>query len=461
MTQKVFNFPESTSKTQTHIITIPGLKNISSIVINTGTATVEKIEGDKVTIKLSGGSYSRRVQTGGSYTPADSKTVSEERSGTTKVAKVGGSSSGQSPSSISYNSGGYSGTLSRISLEEGPLQDIGDYLMKDWTAIYSGTVTKPSSDTRTYTYYYQYDVTIDYIDNSPPVISGIDTNLGDKNVGFIISYQVDDVDAGDSLEVTEKLNNTILRTISGAPRNQPLEIEITNEILFSLELNSENVVEIKVDDRQGNIAYRRYNFRRTNTAPIISNQDEDLGQKLEPFNIDFSVSDMEGNPITVKTYLNNILKEEYQVEDGATNTFTIPSEGWYKLGIGQHSIKIEAMDEHGAIAYRHYYFTRYDDKIQFTLKAPIETDIMATKILVTPTWVIPQGAIATVEACNNAYDENSTWEDITSQVLISRHYNFTNAAKTAAKWGINVRFTIEKGTAIEQAVINGFGGAFE
>lgn len=461
MEQKVFNFQESASKTQTHIITIPGLKNLSSIVTNTGTATVEKIEGDKVTIKLSGGSYSRRVQTGGSYTPSDSKTVSEERSGTTKVAKVGGSSSGQSPSSISYNSGGYSGTLSRISLKEGPLQDIGDYLLKDWTATYSGTVTKPSSDTRTYTYYYQYDVTIEYIANSAPTIDGIDSNLGDKNVGFIISYQVDDVDAADSLEVTEKLNNTILRTINGAPRNQQLEIEITNEILFSLPLKSENSIEIKVDDRQGNIAYRRYNFRRTNTAPIISNQDEDLGQKLEPFSIDFSVSDMEGNPITVITYLNTILKEEYQAEDSATNTFTISKEDWYKLGIGQHSIKIEAIDEHGATAIRNYTFTRYDDKIQFTLKAPIETDIMATKILVTPTWTIPAGAVAKVEACNNAYDDIPTWEDITSQVLISRHYNFTNDIKTAAKWGINIRFTIEKGTATEQCIINGFGGAFE
>lgn len=86
---------------------------------------------------------------------------------------------------------------------------------------------------------------------------------------------------------------------------------------------------------------------------------------------------------------------------------------------------------------------------------------MASKILVTPTWTIPAGAIAKVEACNNGFDEVPTWEDITSQVNVSRHYNFTNDTKTADKWGINIRFTIEKGTATEQAVINGFGGAFE
>ncbi|MDU5080218.1 hypothetical protein [uncultured Tissierella sp.] len=297
--------------------------------------------------------------------------------------------------------------------------------------------------------------------NSPPTIDGIDSNLGDKNLGFMISYEVDDVDSADSLIVTEKLNGSIIKTINGAPRNQPLEIKITNKTLFSLPLNSKNTIEIKVDDQNGGIAYRRYTFRRTNTAPVISDEDQDIGQKIEPFSVEFNATDNEGNSLTVKTYLNGIKKEEYQVGDGATNTFTISSEDWYKLGIGTHSIKIEAIDEHGATAIRNYTFTRYDDKIQFTLKNVIETDIAATKILVTPTWVIPIGATAKVEVCNNGYDEIPTWEDITSQVITGKHYIFTNDTKTADKWGIDIRFTIEKGTAIEECVIHGFGGAFE
>ncbi|WMM26648.1 DUF6273 domain-containing protein [Tissierella sp. MB52-C2] len=308
---------------------------------------------------------------------------------------------------------------------------------------------------------YTTSATRTVVNNTAPSISGQDSNLGDKNLGFLITYQVDDVDTSDTLVVTEKLNGSIIRTVSGAPRNQDLEIEITNETLFKLELNSNNTIEIKIDDQQGGIAYRRFTFRRTNSAPIIDGQDKDLGQKTEPFSIDFSVSDNEGNAITVKTYINNVLKEEYQAIDGATNTFTISSEDWYRLRIGQHNIRIEARDEHGATAVRNYIFTRYDDKIQFTLKAPIETDIMATKILVTPTWTIPAGAVAKVEACNNAFDEVPTWEDITSQVNISRHYNFTNDIKIADKSGINIKVSIEKGTATEEVVINGFGGAFE
>ncbi|WP_132995858.1 fibronectin type III domain-containing protein [Sporanaerobacter acetigenes] len=308
---------------------------------------------------------------------------------------------------------------------------------------------------------YRTSATRTVINNTPPIISGQDQDLGDKNLGFLITYQVDDIDTSDNLVVTERLNGSVIRTINGVPRDQNLEIEITNEKLFSLPLNSTNTIEIKVDDGQGGIAYRRFTFRRTNTAPIISGNDEDLGQKLEPFSMDFSVSDVEGNSITVKTYLDNVLKEEYQAEDGVTNTFAISKEDWFKLPIGNHSIKIEAIDEHGATAIRNYAFERFDDKIQFTLKTPIETDIMATKILVTPTWTISTGAVAKIEACNNGFDEVPTWEDITSQVNISRHYNFTNDTKTADKWGINIRFIIEKGTATEQCAINGFGGAFE
>lgn len=315
----------------------------------------------------------------------------------------------------------------------------------------------PDNDKHTDGYWYVKGA----LANTPPTIDGGDSNLGDKNIGFSVLYKVNDADSSDSLLVTEKLNGNIIKTINGAPRNQDLEIEITNETLFSLPLNSDNTIEIKVDDGQGGIAYRRYTFRRTNTAPIISGNDEDLGQKIEPFSIDFSVSDNEGNAITVKTYLNNILKEEYQAEDGAINTFSVTKDDWFKLNIGQHSIKIEAIDEHGATAVRNYVFSRYDDKIQFTLKNPIETDIMASKILVTPTWTIPAGAIAKVEACNNGFDEVPTWEDITSQVNVSRHYNFTNDTKTDEKWGINIRFTIEKGTATEECSVYGFGGAFE
>ncbi|MPN07468.1 hypothetical protein SDC9_154738 [bioreactor metagenome] len=67
-----------------------------------------------------------------------------------------------------------------------------------------------------------------------------------------------------------------------------------------------------------------------------------------------------------------------------------------------------------------------------------------------------------MEACNNAFDTAPTWEDITAMVAINRVYNFTNEAKTATKWGVNVRFTITKNTGYTGEIsVSGFGGAYE
>ena len=95
------------------------------------------------------------------------------------------------------------------------------------------------------------------------------------------------------------------------------------------------------------------------------------------------------------------------------------------------------------------------------LPEPEETDAMATKVLVTPTWTI-EGATAKVEACNNAFDDVPTWEDITAQVMINRVFMFQNKTKTAEKWGVDIRFTITKNEGYEGEVsISGFGGAYE
>ena len=46
--------------------------------------------------------------------------------------------------------------------------------------------------------------------------------------------------------------------------------------------------------------------------------------------------------------------------------------------------------------------------------------------------------------------------------MINRVYNFTNATKTAEKWGINVRFTVTKNEGYpDEVAVYGFGGAYE
>lgn len=299
------------------------------------------------------------------------------------------------------------------------------------------------------------------IANSVPTITGIDSNLGDKTTPLSIIYQVNDEDVNNSLTIKEKLNGATLRNLSNAPKGVDIQLEITKELFDSLELNSTNNITIEVDDGNSGLAYRNYTFTKSNSAPIISGIDTDLGVITEIPSQVYQVSDNEGDAVTITEKINDMVIRTFEATSNTDYTITIPELEWFKLNLGQHTLKIEALDARGGKSIRTYTFTRADDKIKIELKTPFVTDMKASKLLISPTWVIPQGATAKVEACNNAYDESPTWEDITGQVLINRHYNFTNAVKTAEKWGINIRFTLEKGTATNQVILDGFGGAFE
>ncbi|AKF92717.1 hypothetical protein [Brevibacillus laterosporus] len=95
-------FDELSYSSQTHTLTIPGLKSIKSVTVNTGTVSY-KVNGNTVTFTFGGGSYTRSVQTGGSYVPTQTRVVtSSQTSGTNSF-----------PSSMSYSVSGFSGNLSK------------------------------------------------------------------------------------------------------------------------------------------------------------------------------------------------------------------------------------------------------------------------------------------------------------------------------------------------------------
>lgn len=296
--------------------------------------------------------------------------------------------------------------------------------------------------------------------NSAPSISGTDTNLGDKNIGFSYAYTVDDAD-GDAVTVVEKLNDETIRTLSNAPKGEQLSISITSEKLYTLGLNTVNNLVITATDGQGGTTYRRLTFKRTNSAPIISGQDADLGLQTGSFAETYTVTDVEGDNVVVTEYIDGKQIRSYQATLGQQETVELSRENWLVLTNGAHQLRVEAVDGNFATSVRVWNFSKMETVIAFQFVQPEETDARATKVLITPTWRI-EGAVAKVEACNNAFDAVPTWEDITAQVAINRVYNFTNETKTAEKWGVNVRFTITKNEGYEGEVsISGFGGAYE
>ncbi|WP_160331396.1 LamG-like jellyroll fold domain-containing protein [Heyndrickxia sporothermodurans] len=100
-----YTFAESTSRNQTQTITILNLSQVNSVTVDNGNVSYS-VSGDKLTLNLSNGT-GKEIQTGGSYTPEDRKTVTDKRS-----TEAGGSAS-TLPTSLSYNNGGYKGTLSK------------------------------------------------------------------------------------------------------------------------------------------------------------------------------------------------------------------------------------------------------------------------------------------------------------------------------------------------------------
>lgn len=297
--------------------------------------------------------------------------------------------------------------------------------------------------------------------NQPPTINGSDENLGNKTTSFSIDYTVSDEDSGQELTVKEKLNGSIIRTLQNPIQGSTLTFTITDELFASLSMNTTNTIEIEVTDGSAT-TYRRYTFVKTNSAPLINYTGQsDLGQLTSKPSVTYSVSDNEGDTITVTEKLNGEVIKQFTATSNTNYTINITDKFWLSCGKNTNTIEIAASDVNGGTSYKYITFTRQVNKVQITTKNPIETDAAATKIMVSPDWD-KTGCTGRVEVCNNGFDENPTWEDMTTMAALNRPYVFTNTTKTAAKWGIKIRLTLTKNEGYEgEVAIYGFGGAYE
>ena len=296
---------------------------------------------------------------------------------------------------------------------------------------------------------------------SPPVISGVDSDLGKKNSSFSISYSVKTADETDEVIITEKLNGNIIRTLKNPSQGYPLTFNVTEDLFKSLNMHVTNTIEIVATNNEAT-SYRRYTFIKTNSGPVITlTGEKDLGKLTSKPTIEYSVSDNEGDEVTITEFLNGNIIKTFTAVLGQKYSITLTDDFWITCNGKENTITISAEDSNKTTTYEYVTFSRKVDKIQFTTKYPIETSTAASKIIVTPQWDITN-ATGKVEACNNGFDNSPTWEDITSMVTACRPYVFINSTKTANKWGIKIRITITKNEGYTgEVAIYGFGGAYE
>jgi len=201
-----------------------------------------------------------------------------------------------------------------------------------------------------------------------------------------------------------------------------------------------------------------------NTAPTISGSyatGTNLGTKTAGFNLTYTVADADGDTVTVKEYLDNVLQRTYTATLGATNTFQCVTAANFQTVLnGAHTLKVVANDGKADSAAYTITFTKKVTKATITLASALPADDIIQVMVMALTSSIPADANLKVLVTNNANDSSPVWEDATADIKNGVNHVFTN--KTAANgFAFNFKLSVERGASDTGGYISNIGGAFE
>lgn len=201
-----------------------------------------------------------------------------------------------------------------------------------------------------------------------------------------------------------------------------------------------------------------------NTAPTITSSTangSNLGTKTAGFNFQYTVNDVDRDTVTVKEYLDNVLKRTYTATLGQVNTFqAVTAANWQKILNGSHTLKVVASDGKADSAAYTVTFAKKVTKATVTLAAPLAADDAISVMVMNIVGTLPADAVMEVLVTNNAKDTTPVWEDATADVKNGANHVFTN--KTAANgFAFNFKLSVERGASDTGGYISNIGGAFE
>lgn len=187
-----------------------------------------------------------------------------------------------------------------------------------------------------------------------------------------------------------------------------------------------------------------------------------LGEKNAPFDFNYTVTDADGDTLTVTEKLDGrATTTRTGVASGTALTFeqTADAAGFQRVLNGSHTLTVEVSDGKGSTSLNAT-FTKSVTSASVTLTTPLAVDGDITVAVLQVTGSIPDDATFKVEVTNNANDPSPVWQDATVEVKKGVSIVFTNstAANGAA---FNFRISVERGASGEGGYIEAVSGAFQ
>ena len=201
-----------------------------------------------------------------------------------------------------------------------------------------------------------------------------------------------------------------------------------------------------------------------NAIPVITSSTTsgtDLGTKEDGFDLTYTVTDADSDTVTVKEYLDDVLKRTYTATLGQSNTVQcVTAANWQKVLNGAHTIKVVANDTKADSTPYTVTFTKAVYEASITLAEPMDADDAITVMVLNVLGSIPADADLEVLVTNNANDTEPVWEDATQDVKNGNNHVFTN--QTAANgFAFNFKVNVGRGASNTGGYITSIGGAFQ
>ena len=200
----------------------------------------------------------------------------------------------------------------------------------------------------------------------------------------------------------------------------------------------------------------------TNTAPAINASSTNLGKQNAPFSFAYTVTDADGDTLTVTEKLDGkTTATRTGIASGTALTFGQGStaENFQRILNGSHTIQITANDGKESTSLSAT-FTKSVTSATVTLTTPLAVDGDITVAVLQVTGSIPDDATFKVEVTNNANDPSPVWQDATVEVKKGVNIVFTNSEATNGA-AFNFRVSVSRGASGTGGNIEAISGAFQ